>query len=284
MNGRLVLFHLRVNGVENGRLAGTLLNLVHLSPITVLISGGRILLGRKVKSSMMIRCPNCERIGKLPIHLGSAPRAVRCRRCRTRFTAVPPPAKEGIALTPRLFEASPIAERIGSIARFTSETQAATIDEPDDSSPQGVDPDDSQYELPVSVIVDIDDSQVELPAFTPDDKWPVAGGDPPSLELSPSSPWHYRFVDSWGRYHFAIAIGFGAFSLVILGFFLARTILGGQTISASVTLLIVGCVGMVAFLLLSVTVTALNMLLADLTKNVRQLRIQSEPKTRIFGE
>ena len=70
----------------------------------------------------------------------------------------------------------------------------------------------------------------------------------------------------------------------LLGFFLAREILGGQTIGASVTLLIVGCVVIVAFLLLSVTVTALNLLLADLTKNVRQLRIQSEPKTRIVGD
>jgi hypothetical protein len=224
----------------------------------------------------------------LPDHLGLAARVVRCRRCDARFTIVPAPAKEGLTLAPPLFEASAIAQSVGSLARFSSDTGPANVAEPD-SSPQALDPDDSQYDLPVSTIVDIEDSQVELPAFTPehsaqDENWPGANDDAPSGELMFSSPWYFSFVDSWGRYHFAVAIGFGAFSLVLLGFFLAREILGGQTISASVTLLIVGCVVVVAFMLLSVTVTALNLLLADLTKNVRQLRIQSEPKTRIAGE
>ena len=267
---------------------GISLNLVHLPPIKVLNVRGRIRLGRKVNSPMMIRCPNCERIGNLAVHLGVNARVVRCRRCGTRFTIVPLPAKEGLALVPPLFEASRIAQSISNPARLSSDARSATVNEPD-WSPRAVDPNDSQYELPVSTIVDIEDSQVELPAFTPDrsgpdDNWPIANDDSPSGELTLSSPWYLSFVDSWGRYHFAVAIGFGAFSLALLGFFLTREILGGQTIGASVTLLIVGCVVVVAFLLLSVTVTALNLLLADLTKNVRQLRIQSEPKTRIVGD
>jgi len=151
-------------------------------------------------------------------------------------------------------------------------------------------PDDSQYELPISAVVDIEDSQVELPAFTPersaarDDNWPIAGGERPSLEPSLSSPEYPSFIASCGRYYFAVAIAFGAFSLGVLGFFLVREVLGGQAISVSVTLLIVGCVGMVAFLLLSLTVTALNLLLADLAKNVRQMRLQTEPKTRIVSD
>jgi hypothetical protein len=255
----------------------------------VLLFGGRILLGRKVNSPMMIRCPNCERTGNFPDHLGSIARVLRCRRCGTRFATDPRDAKEGLVLAPPLFEASPITQSVGSLARFSAGPRLAKADEPDDSSPQVVDPDDSQYELPVSTDIDIEDSQVELPAFTPersspDDKWPLIGDDQPIMVLSLSSPWHYRFVDSWGRYHIAVAIGFGAFSLAVLGYFLAREIFGGQTIGVSVILLIVGCVGLVAFLLLCLTVTALNLLLADLAKNVRRLRIQSEPKTRIVGD
>jgi hypothetical protein len=268
----------------------SLLNLVHLPPIKVLMFGCRIVLGRKVKSPMMIRCPNCDVIGKFPDHLGSVARVLRCRRCDTRFSTDPRAAKVELAPTPPLFEASPIAQTVGSLARFSAGRWPANADDADVSSPQTVDPDDSQYELPVATDIDIEDSQVELPAFNPtptsaDDNWgTVTDDDPPNMVLSSSSPWPNRFVDSLGRYHFAVAIGFGAFSLVVLGFFLAREILGGQTIGVSVTLLIVGCVGMIAFLLLSLTVTALSLLLADLAKNVRQLRIQSEPKTRVVGD
>jgi hypothetical protein len=238
---------------------------------------------------MMIRCPKCERIGRLPVHLGSIARMVRCRRCRARISIVPSAAKEGRSLAQPLFEASPTAETVSSLARFSSETRTANVDEQEDWSPRPVGPDDSQYELPVSTDVDIEDSQVELPAFTleassPNDRSFGAGDDPPSVELMVSSSWYYTFIDSWGRYHLGVAIGFGALSLVLLGFFLAREILGGQTIGASITLLIVGCVGMVAFMLLSVTVTALNRQLAELAKYVRRMRIHSEPKTRIVGE
>jgi hypothetical protein len=266
-----------------------LLNLLHLPPIKVLITRGGTRLGRKVGSPMMIRCPNCERIGKIPDPFGSNARKLRCRQCDTRFSLIPPPAKEGLALAPRLLEASPIAQSGGSFPRFSAETRSLGGAQPDDSLPRVMDSDDSQYELRVSMDIDIEDSQVELPAFAPeqmlpDENWRAAVDDPTSVELTFTSPWHYRFVNSWGRYHFGVAIGFGAISLAVLGYFLASEIFGGQSIGASVPLLILGCVGTVVFLLLSVTVTALNRQLADLAQHVRLMRIQSEPKTRIVGE
>ncbi len=216
-------------------------------------------------------------------------RNLRCRRCGRRFSTIPRAAKEELALAPPLFEASAAAQSFGSFARFSAITRTSQVDDPDDASLQAVKPDDSQYELPIVTDVDLEDSQVEIPVFAPtrssaDDQSPVIDDDRPSIVLSLSTPWPYRFVNTWGRYHFAVAIGFCTFSLVVLGFFLAREVLGGQTIGVSVTLLIVGCVGMIAFLLLSLTVTALNVLLADLAKNVRRLRIQSEPKSRVVGD
>jgi hypothetical protein len=238
---------------------------------------------------MMIRCPNCERIGKIPDSVGSNTRKLRCRLCDTRFSLVPPPAKEGLALAPRLFEASPIAQSGGNLPRFSAETWSANGAKSDDSLALVVNPDDSQYELPISTDIDIDDSQFELPAFapeqmSPDESWRAAVDNPPSMERTLTSPWHDRFVNSWGHYHFGVTIGFSAISLVVLGYFLASEILGGRSISASIALMILGCVGTVAFLLLSVTVTALNRQLADLAKHVRLMRIQSDPKTRIVGE
>jgi zinc-ribbon domain len=238
---------------------------------------------------MMIRCPNCERIGKIPDQLGSSASKLRCRRCRARFSLIHPPGQEGLALASRLFEASPIAQSTGSFPRFPAETWSANGAEPDDSLALVVNPDDSQYELPISTDIDIDDSQFELPAFAPEqmsreESWRAAVDNPPSMERTLTSPWHDRFVNSWGHYHFGVTIGFSAISLAVLGYFLASEIFGGRSISASIALMILGCVGTVAFLLLSVTVTALNRQLADLAKHVRLMRIQSDPKTRIVGE
>ena len=84
----------------------------------------------------------------------------------------------GLALALPLFQASPIAQSVSSLARSPSEIRAANVD----------DADDSHYELPISTGIDIDDSQVELPAFTSErsyrnDNWTVADDDTPNLEL-----------------------------------------------------------------------------------------------------
>ncbi len=76
--------------------------------------------------------------------------------------------------------------------------------------------------------------------------------------------------------HFYVVVGFAASSLSVLGFFLVRALVAGQTLSSSITALLIGCVGTVAFLLLSLSATVLIILLVDLARSVRLLIQQTE--------
>ncbi len=123
---------------------------------------------------------------------------------------------------------------------------------------------------------DPDDSQTELPAFTSD--MPPSGEteavrpfETPSGLVDVPVPWFFNFIDSWGRLHFFVALGFAASSLSVLGYFLVRALVSGEILSSSIAALIVGCVGTIAFLLLSLSATALIFLLIDLARNVRHL-------------
>jgi len=130
------------------------------------------------------------------------------------------------------------------------------------------------------------DAILEPPAFTAntasDDLANPSGTF--GSEVLPATPWYDKFIDSWSRYHFFVALGFGTSSLAVLGFFLVRALVGGQIINASITALIVGCVGTVAFLLLSVSATASILLLVDLGRNVRRLIASSNRDARIASE
>jgi len=136
---------------------------------------------------------------------------------------------------------------------------------------------------------EIGDSNDELRAFrsntAPPDGAQASGTfEPASSEVFLASPWYDRFIDSWNRYHFFVALGFGTSSLVILGFFLVRALVSGHIIHSSITALIVGCLGMVAFLLLSVSAAALIVLLVDLGRNLRRLLVNSNQDARVANE
>ncbi len=94
------------------------------------------------------------------------------------------------------------------------------------------------------------------------------------------TPWYVKFIDSWGRYHACVALGFGAASLSVLVYLLVRPLTGGESLTSSTTTLVVSVVGIIAFLLLSLTATAFYLLLVDLGKNVRQLNLQANPWPR----
>ena len=141
----------------------------------------------------------------------------------------------------------------------------------DDEIPalSGRSPYDSQYEMTAVLGGDPDDSQTELPAFTGgvDESGEIEAARPfdtGSSEYLLPVPWYFNFIDSWGRLHFYVATGFAAASLSVLGFLLVRALVAGEITSSSVTALIIGCVGTVAFLLISLSATALTVLLVDL--------------------
>jgi hypothetical protein len=148
-------------------------------------------------------------------------------------------------------------------------------------------PYDSQYEMTAVLGGDPDDSQTELPAFTGEtdlsDETDLSGEieaarpfETASSEFLTPVPWYFNFIDSWGRLLFYLATGFATASLAVLGFLLVRALVAGQIMSSSVTALIIGCVGTIAFLLISLSATALTVLLVDLARNVRMLIQQAD--------
>ena len=76
--------------------------------------------------------------------------------------------------------------------------------------------------------------------------------------------------------HFYVVLGFAASSLAVLGFLLVTPLVAGQTLSSSITALIIGCVGTIAFLLLSLSATVLIILVIDLGRSVRVLIQQTD--------
>jgi hypothetical protein len=229
---------------------------------------------------MLIHCPSCGRAGNLPDRLSSAAHTVRCRKCQAAFVTIPLRSDEDTQNEmPALRRAA--SEMASRDALFPSEL-FPTGDEDDEDGLVG-DPDDSQYELTAIVRNGIDDSQVELPAFSPDDIPPFepgaeSGFEQASGDVALPDPWYFKFIESWGRYHARVALGFGAASLTVLGYFLVRPLVGGESLTSSTTTLVVGCVGTIAFLLLSVTATAFYVVRVDLGKNVRQLNLQANPR------
>jgi hypothetical protein len=225
---------------------------------------------------MLIHCPNCRRPGNLPDDLAMAAHTVRCRKCGSAFVTVPlRPPEESQAERP---ERQPHAARLMA-RRDTPFGTDLFSDDDNDNEDNAFDgePGDSHYDLTAVMGKGMDDSQVELPAFSADD-WPALepgadSGSGPAAALP--EPWYVRFIDSWGRYHAGVVLCFGGVSLIILSYFLFRPLLGGESVTSSTTALVVGCVGIIAFLLLSFTASAFYLLLLDLGRNMRQLNLQA---------
>jgi hypothetical protein len=229
---------------------------------------------------MVIRCPSCGRAGNFPHPFGLTAHTLRCRKCSARFVTVPINADADDRTEMPALEHTPFAgagteNGMFPIDDFGSRQDAEFRAHTDLSG-------DSHYEL-AAISDDVSDSQIDLPAFAAEDlDW-----DEPQSSLSLNQGGAPEFVravplhqigpiEAWGRYHFYIALGFGAAALCVMGYFLCRPLVGGTTVSSSTTALIVGCVGTIAFLLLSLATTTLSLLLVDLGRNIRQLMRQAD--------
>ncbi len=80
-----------------------------------------------------------------------------------------------------------------------------------------------------------------------------------------------RFVHIWSRYQLVTTLAFGATALCILGFFVLRSSIGGQPLTPATSTLVVGLLGTVAFVLLSLTAIVLSALLSELARDLRRL-------------
>ena len=192
---------------------------------------------------------------------------LRCRRCGRRFGTVP------LRVIPELRRAES-SKDAGRRARNLIQAPPRSFSADSDGDlPVFADRStyDASYETGAVLGGGPDDSQTELPAFVDGESPAAAAPEAGSSGLFLADPWYFNVIDSWGRLHFYVALGFGASSLAVLGYFLVSAIVGGHTLNSSITALIVGCVGTIAFLLLSLSASALVMLLVDLARNMRAL-------------
>jgi hypothetical protein len=228
---------------------------------------------------MILRCPRCGREGTVPERLGRLAHRVRCRPCGARFSTGPAPGN-GELRAPGAVETGAGDPLVRDGASLSDDGFSGGSD-PDLATSAPRSPFDSQYEMTAELGGELDDSQVELPAFTSTAARSGDSDSGPAFETESSEfllavPWYFKFIESWGRLHFYVAVGFAASSLSVLGFLLIRALVAGQILSSSITALIVGCVATIAFLLLSLSATVLIILLVDLARNVRLLIQQND--------
>jgi hypothetical protein len=159
----------------------------------------------------------------------------------------------------------------------------------EDLPPRPLGPGDSHYELTA-----IDES---APAASGDD-WPAVSSavtaedwgaseaqvDWGGSEALAVEPGLYKGIVSWGRVQFFAVMGFGALSLAALGFLLVRALTGKPLLDSSHSALVVGLIGIIAFLLLSITTGLLGVLLLDLARNLRRLRDHVDRHGRIVRD
>ena len=208
---------------------------------------------------MILRCPSCgRRTGNVPDHLGLTPHNIRCRRCTARFSTAPANGEPRDPVSPARAVVGPPdpAERPGPLPR-TLKASSAGID--DDLPAFGpLSPNDSQYEIRRCSAAILTTLRLELPAFTTDlgpsgeTRLAHRRFEPPSSE---------SFLPSSHGFTTSSTPGAGCTSSwcwVLRCRLLLRSSVscscersvGGQILSSSITTLIVGCVGMIAFLLL----------------------------------
>jgi hypothetical protein len=160
---------------------------------------------------------------------------------------------------------SPLASPVGNNGFF------AGFDE--DEPPRLVHgPGDSHYELAVSfedVIDELGDEWATTSVLVQGHS--ASSARPGASKVSRPDPWYYKTIDSLSRFQFFVVWGFGGLALLLFVLLLVRTWNGG-TLLESIPSLVVGFVGTVAFLLVSSTIMALNLLLADLARNLRKLK------------
>jgi zinc-ribbon domain len=247
---------------------------------------------------MRLRCPHCGKPGNLPDQLRTGTYKVRCRRCEARFAAVSFAPVEALAPTEDLPVVVP-PRRQNTAREFGRFSDEDLFDGSDEfgSSEIALGPGDSQYEL--SAIVDgvaDDESHDDLPAIEPPRLEPKQlqpmtvenvtrletrggtkqlrpAGDGSALASKPAPDFdrNGRFAGIWSRYQLLATLTFGAVAIAILGFLLLKSSVAGQSLPAATSALIVGLLGTIGFVLLSLTALVQSALLAELARDVRQL-------------
>ena len=83
--------------------------------------------------------------------------------------------------------------------------------------------------------------------------------------------WNSRFMDFWSRYQIVTTVGFAALASGALLCLLWRSATSGRGLTPSTSALVVGLLGIGAFVILSLTALVHNVLLARISRELRRL-------------
>jgi hypothetical protein len=267
------------------------------------------LLGICKDPAMIIECPSCGVPGNLPSHIPTGANALRCRRCGVRFEigdrgdkasrrrrdpilmtrfVIGARVDEEVVAAVAPGEPDPWLRDSTSPALMPSNGYFAGFDDEEPGTHEGG-PGDSHYELSDPSFAAFEDSGAEWTAVSTANPAPrrseaASNGEPVASEAIGNEPWYYKLIDSFGRYQFLVALNFGALVLVLFGFLLVRPLIGNVGLDSSASALLVGLVGTVAFLLISLITAALIVLLVDLARTIRRLRLHVDRNAPLARE
>ena len=93
-------------------------------------------------------------------------------------------------------------------------------------------------------------------------------------QAMPLVSWSGRVIDFWSRYQLVTTFGFAAFACGTLSYLLWRSTTGRAGFSTATSALVVGLLGVGAFVLLSLTALVRNALLVQISRDLRRLYSQ----------
>jgi hypothetical protein len=167
-------------------------------------------------------------------------------------------------------------------------TEGAFFGSSDDDEPSSSwrDPSDSHYEVTEPFDDELDGPPSELPPADSEDSgefYQVADSpgvqEATSASAGPASSapvaWSSKSLHNWRRFQLLAAISFGGLSLAVLGFFLVSALTAGRAINSEILAIVVGVIGTVAFLLLSIEATTLLAVVLELARHMQQIRAEN---------
>jgi len=184
---------------------------------------------------------------------------------------------------------TPLRHGLRRMAPVPSGVSFAGFDE-DDPPTSELGPGDSHYELTDDTLEYAPDGSgtdwptISPPAPSPFEPQPDRAHEPETSKVFFPDPWYDKLIDSWGRFHFIVPLGLGAVSLAGLCFLLVLSLSVRPILDSSISALVVGLLGTIAFLLICLTMTALSLLLLGLARDIRRLRIHADRSAGIERE
>jgi hypothetical protein len=164
------------------------------------------------------------------------------------------------------------------LGRLTADPlRARPVD--DDYCDFGLGPGDSHYDLSPSFVdfpnhdprADTHAQSIVSTHSEPTHAAPLQAAATLSREPESAIPANVRLLDVWARHQLPATLGFGGLALLFFGLFLIRVWTDAPAGDGAILTLLVGIVGMIAFIFVSLMAAVLSAIMAQLVRELRRL-------------